>query len=200
MKIYGSDLVELNDAGAKVRGYAHRVLISKAILTTSIATVEFTQLLKHEFYEIELSGIRAGEDKELRMRTDFDPAGGSFDVGVSDYGHSLTGRSTSATAYRDATQAWMALTGDVAAETLGLGASPLETYSARIYILNMGNATDEFMCYTSAVSIGSAGVVVSSQWGGGQRNSVGRVGAIQILPEDGNFSGGEIRIYGWETV
>jgi hypothetical protein len=155
------------------------VLISEQVVTTPVASVDFTAGIdaSYDEYEFHLYNIIPDTDgTNLWFRTSSN-GGTNFDNGASDY--TLAGVSSSAQ---------IALTG-------ALGNAAGENGASGVVRLFRPAVAQALYLALDTVSANTAGLIQGSNGKGG-RNAVAVVNAVRFLLSSGNIQSGSFRLYG----
>ena len=180
-------------------GQLNRVLLNETVVSSAVASVNFTSLITSTFkkYTIELINIiSVTNDVNLLLRTSSNN-GSSWDAGTGYSTQGLLVASTTATnsiSLSNTAYSAILLTLDAATGRLANSATQ-GGLSCTIDLYNPSSTTaiKHFKHLTSYAPSGTTSYTI---YGGGTRQTTTAVNAVQIICSSGNIASGTLKLYG----
>ena len=180
-------------------GQLNRVLLNETVVSSAVASVNFTSLITSTFkkYTIELINIiSVTNDVNLLLRTSSNN-GSSWDAGTGYSTQGLLVASTTATnsiSLSNTAYSAILLTLDAATGRLSNSATQ-GGLSSTIDLYNPSSTTaiKHFKHLTSYAPSGTTSYTI---YGGGTRQTTSAINAVQIICSSGNIASGTLKLYG----
>ena len=172
------------------------LVLLEEITVSNDATIDLTLDKDYDQFIIDVKGLTVDTNQtNLFMRVSFD-GGATFKAGASDYwwANAYFSTSNNPTQSLDTADTEIQLNLPVAAHELGTGAN--EQLCARYIIFEPGDATHKFKVAGETLLLSDNPLLEALGTSGEYKAEYGRVDVVRLLPHQGNFSTGQVRLWG----